>query len=50
MNEKIGDISIYCGDLLLKKFEIINRTEILRKTPLDYVKMISKNICKYLKM
>lgn len=50
MNEKIGDISIYCGDLLLKKFEIINRTEILRKTPLDYIKMISKNICKYLKM
>ncbi|MBO5179729.1 MAG: D-alanyl-D-alanine carboxypeptidase [Clostridia bacterium] len=48
--EKIGNISVYCGENLLETFELINNSSILRMTPLDYIKMIANNMCKYLKM
>ncbi len=48
--EKIGEISVFCGKDLLKTFELRNDLEILRKRPKDYMKIISENICKYLKI
>lgn len=50
VGEKIGDISIFCEDLLLKRFTIINNSQIVRKSPIDYIKMIANSICKYLKI
>ena len=48
--EKIGKISVFCGEELLKTFELINNSNVLRKTTLDYIKIITNNMCKYLKM
>lgn len=48
--EKLGNISIYCENSLIKTFEILNQTTIERKTMLDYIKSLTSNICKYLKM
>ena len=50
IGEKIGEITIYCDDKLLKTFEIANDSLILRKTAIDYIEMISNNLFKYLKM
>ncbi len=47
---KIGDISIYCKDELLKTFKLMNKKTIDRKTMADYIKLLTNDICKYLKM
>lgn len=48
--EKIGKINIYCKDEMIKTFEIRSNFDILRKTPLDYIKILTKNMPEYLKM
>lgn len=48
--ENLGNISIYCEEDLLKTFEIQNQITIERKTILDYIKLIAKNIYKYLRI
>ncbi|MBR4110730.1 MAG: D-alanyl-D-alanine carboxypeptidase [Clostridia bacterium] len=48
--EKIGNIRIFCGEKLLKTFELINNSNVLRKTPEDYIKNLLNDMSKYLKL
>lgn len=48
--EEIGNINIYCEDELLKVFKLINRKTVERKTMIDYIKSLTNDICKYLKI
>lgn len=48
--EQVGNIRIFCGEKELKTFDLINNSNILRKTPQDYMKKLLNDMSKYLKM